>query len=107
MRWMLGMGLVWGVLAMIGFSLAQPPGAGQGQFGNQGGGKGGPGKGGPGKDAPGKGGPGAGRTSSVEEMVNRLMAFDKNQDGVLTKEELGDGRLNALFEKANSSKNGK
>jgi hypothetical protein len=84
-----------GLLAVSSLSEAQPPGGGKEKKDK--GGKGGPG---------GPGGPGGGRAVSVEEMVNRLMAYDKNGDGKLTKEELTDARLHPLFERADVDKDG-
>ncbi|QEL18014.1 EF-hand domain-containing protein [Limnoglobus roseus] len=60
----------------------------------------------PGKKG-GGGPPGSGgKAASVDDMVQRLMAFDANKDGKLTKEELGDERLNALFDRADAQKHG-
>lgn len=42
----------------------------------------------------------------VEAAVARLMAFDANTDGKLTKEELKDERLTALFQRADGNKDG-
>jgi hypothetical protein len=83
-----------GLLVVASLSGAQPPAGGQEK--KEKGGKGGFGP----------GGPGGGRTATVEEMVARLMAFDKNGDGKLTKEELTDSRLHALFDRADVNKNG-
>lgn len=80
------------LLAVTAFSGAQPPGGGKEKKD-----KGGPG-GGPG----GKGG----KVATVEEMTARLMAFDANKDGKLTKEELNDTRLQPLFERADADKDG-
>ncbi len=68
-------------------ALAQPPG---GPEGGRGRGPGGP------------GGPGGG--ANVEESVKRLMAFDKNNDGSLTEEELADSRLLPLLQRADANK---
>jgi hypothetical protein len=81
-----------GLLAVASISDAQPPGGGKEKKDK--GGKGGP------------GGPGGGRTSTVEEMVARLMAYDKNGDGKLTKDELTDTRLHPLFDRADVNKDG-
>lgn len=70
-----------GVFCLAAFSIAQPPTGG--------------------KDFK-KGGPPA----DPEAAVKRLMAFDKNGDGKLTKEELNDARLNALFDRADANKDG-
>jgi hypothetical protein len=85
-----------GLLTVASFGVAQPPGGGKEKGG----------KGGPGGFPGGPFGPGGGRTPTVEEMVNRLMAFDKNGDGKLTKEELTDTRLHALFDRADANKDG-
>ncbi len=44
--------------------------------------------------------------SIADTLVARLMAFDKNKDGKLTKEELTDIRLHALFDLADANKDG-
>ena len=41
-----------------------------------------------------------------EEFVAKMMAFDANKDGKLTKEELTDTRLHALFDRADTNKDG-
>jgi EF hand len=51
-----------------------------------------------------KGGKGASET--VDEFVAKLMAFNKAKDGKLTKTELTDPRLLALFERADVNKDG-
>ena len=78
-----------GLLAVSSFGEAQPPGKEK-------------------KDKGGPGGPGGkgGKAVSVEDMVGRLMAFDKNKDDKLTREELSDARLQALFERADANKDG-
>lgn len=43
---------------------------------------------------------------SGSTLVDRMMAFDKNKDGKLTKEELTDKRLHRLFDMADTKKNG-
>lgn len=80
-----------GLLVVSPFSEAQPPGGGKEK-----------------RDKGGPGGPGGkgGRVASVEEMVARLMAFDKNGDGKLTKGELTDKRLHPLFERADANNDG-
>jgi Ca2+-binding EF-hand superfamily protein len=79
-----------GLFAVAASGEAQPPGGGKEKKGE--------GKGGPG----GKGG----KAATVEEMVARLMAYDKNGDGKLTKEELADARLHPLFERADANNDG-
>jgi Ca2+-binding EF-hand superfamily protein len=39
-------------------------------------------------------------------IVDRMMAFDKNSDGVLTRDEITDERLLRLFERADANKDG-
>jgi hypothetical protein len=39
-------------------------------------------------------------------LVVRMMAFDKNKDGKLTKDEVTDPRLHALFDRADANKDG-
>src|SRR5438874_443246 len=51
--------------------------------------------------------PGGARTASaVDALVARMMAFDKNKDGKLTRDEITDGRLLRLFDRADTGKNG-
>jgi hypothetical protein len=66
------------------FAAAQPPGGGK-------------------KDGPGKDRPAAGDTKS---FVDRMMAFDKNKDGKLAKNEITDERLHRLFDRADTNKDG-
>jgi EF hand len=93
MRLMPGLMFVCGLAFAASFTMAQPPDGGQGKGGK--GAKGGPG--GPG---------GGGKTATVEEMVARMMTFDKNMDGKLTKEEVTDSRLQSLFDRADADKDG-
>lgn len=86
------------LLAVASFSTAQPPGGGKGDKDK--------GKGGPGGDKGGKGGPGGGKAVSVEDMVAKMMAFDKNADGKLSKDEVTDSRLQDLFTRADANKDG-
>ena len=88
MKTILMLMLTAGILGLAGNTGAQPPSGGK----RDGGGKGGGGKG--------------GNVPTVEELVGRLMAFDKNKDGKLTKEELGDDRLARVFDKADANKDG-
>jgi hypothetical protein len=54
------------------------------------------------KDKPArKGGPPA-----ASSLVERLMAFDKNKDGKLTRDEITDERLLRLFDRADANKDG-
>ena len=43
---------------------------------------------------------------SESPLVKRMMAFDKNKDGKLTKEEVTDSRLHRLFDMADANKEG-
>lgn len=54
----------------------------------------------------GKAGKGGGSSETVDEFVAKLMAFNKAKDGKLTKEELTDTRLLALFDRADTNKDG-
>src|SRR5438105_1729368 len=45
-------------------------------------------------------------TSPVEIAVGRMMAFDKNNDGKLTRDEITDSRLLTLFDRADSNRDG-
>ncbi|HTU92380.1 MAG TPA: hypothetical protein VMF69_20025 [Gemmataceae bacterium] len=42
----------------------------------------------------------------VKSIVDRLMAFDKDKDGKLSKDEITDRRLSRLFERADADKDG-
>jgi Ca2+-binding EF-hand superfamily protein len=52
--------------------------------------------------------PGGGKrtTETVDEFIAKMMAFDANKDGKLTKLELTDTRLHALFDRADTNKDG-
>jgi hypothetical protein len=54
-------------------------------------------------DDPGKGQP---KDYSNSSIVTRMMAFDKNGDGKLTKDEVTDPRLHRLFDRADANKDG-
>jgi hypothetical protein len=73
------------LLGLATFAGAQPPGGGK--------------KDGPGKDplAPGR---------DTKSFVDRMMAFDKNKDGKLTRDEITDERLLRLFDRADTNKDG-
>jgi hypothetical protein len=49
---------------------------------------------------------GKGSNETVDEFVAKLMAFNKAKNGKLTKEELFDTRLHALFDRADTKKQG-
>jgi hypothetical protein len=42
----------------------------------------------------------------AEGIVARMMAFDKNKDGKLTRDEITDERLQRLFDRADANKDG-
>ncbi len=51
------------------------------------------------------GGPGGGGTpATVDSMIKRLMAYDANNDGKLSADELKDERLQVLFERVDADK---
>ena len=52
-----------------------------------------------------EGEPGETQPPSADEMVRTLMAFDKNGDGQLTRDELPE-RMQGLFDRADGDKNG-
>ena len=49
---------------------------------------------------------GKGKSETVDEFVKKLMSFNKAKDGKLTKTELTDTRLHALFDRADTNKDG-
>lgn len=52
-------------------------------------------------------GPGQGpRTVGDEDLVQRMMAFDQDKDGKLTKVEITDARLHGLFDRSDANKDG-
>ena len=51
-------------------------------------------------------GSGRGRADDVDSFVAKMMAFDKNKDGKLTRDEITDPRLLRLFERADTNKDG-
>lgn len=79
MRLLIGIVLATGISFAALMASAQPPG----------------GK----KDGPQTGG-------DVEAFVARMMAFDTNKDGKLTRDEITDERLLALFDRADANKDG-
>jgi hypothetical protein len=51
-------------------------------------------------------GPRPGGDSNVANTITRMMRFDKNKDGKLTKAEVTDQRLRRLFDRADADKDG-
>lgn len=49
---------------------------------------------------------GSSKSGDGQGLVARMMAFDKNGDGKLTKDEITDERLLRLFERADANKDG-
>jgi hypothetical protein len=76
--------LLSGLCAATGV-MAQPPG-GKGKNGDK--------------------GPKAGKAVSTADLVARMMTFDANKDGKLSKEEVTDARLHRLFDRADADKDG-
>lgn len=72
--------MVCGAATIVSIALAQPPGR--------------------------PGGPRGGRPSDPESFVKRMMTFDANEDGSLTKDEVKDDRLASLFERADVNSDG-
>jgi hypothetical protein len=50
--------------------------------------------------------PGKAKDYSNSSIVKRMMAFDKNKDGKLTRDEITDSRLLRLFDRADKNKDG-
>jgi len=88
MRRLFGLLLVSALALGTTSATAQPPG----NKGDKGGDKGGRG--------------GEGRPVDPEAMVKRLMSFDKNKDGKLSKDEMTDERLKAMFDRIDTDKKG-
>jgi hypothetical protein len=78
MRTTIGISLICGLLVAAAFAVAQRPG---------------------GQDAP-------PRQSDGDDLVPRMMAFDKDGDGKLTRAEVTDARLLRLFDRADANKDG-
>jgi hypothetical protein len=54
-----------------------------------------------------EGGPGAARNpAGADDFVARMMEFDKDHDGKLTRSEVTDERLHRLFDRADANKDG-
>src|SRR5947209_3847436 len=49
---------------------------------------------------------GAASSPAVDAFVAKMMAFDKNKDGKLTRDEITDERLLRLFDQADANKDG-
>src|SRR5215831_3288561 len=79
MRSLTGLLLVSGFLFAASFASAQPPRGGR---------------------------DGATKAADAEAFVARMMAFDKNKDGKLTRDEITDERLLRLFDRADANKDG-
>ena len=64
------------------------------------------GRGGPqGRGRPGQGRPGEGRPVRLEEVLERLLSMDENEDGKLSEDEL-PGRMRGLLERLDSNEDG-
>ena len=48
----------------------------------------------------------SGTNSGLESFLSRLMVYDANKDGKLSKSELTDERLHALFTRADANQDG-
>jgi len=80
MRTLTGMTMFCGLLVAVSFATAQRPGGGPGT-------------------APTK-------SASADDLVTRMMQFDKDKDGKLTKTEVTDERLHRLFDRADVNEDG-
>jgi hypothetical protein len=92
-KWWL-MSVLTAALVLVGTVMAQPQEGRRGPGGGFQGGKGGKGK-----------GKGKGGNLSAAEIVDRIMSFDKNNDGKITKDELPE-RLHYLIERGDTNKDG-
>jgi hypothetical protein len=75
------------LLSLVAFAGAKPPGGGK-------------------KDGPGRGKDGPPAAGDVKTFVDKMMAFDKNKDGKLTRDEITDERLLRIFDRADTNKDG-
>ncbi len=66
----------------------------------------GPGRG-PGPGGPGDGGVSLSKEADAKDLATRMLGFDKNGDGVLTKDEVTDERLVRLYGRADANNDGK
>lgn len=82
MRLLCSMTLIAGLFAMTATLTAQPP------------------------PRPGEARSERGSAGDAPSFINRLMTFDKNQDGKLAKSEVNDTRLHPLFERADADTDG-
>src|SRR5207245_19835 len=86
------------IAGLCGLLLAAPLATAQRQGGPPGGG---PPGGGPG----GRGG-GLSKAADVDDLVSRMLAFDQDKDGKLTRSEVADERLLRLLDRADADKDG-
>ena len=49
---------------------------------------------------------GADKAAAVDAMVSRMMAFDKNKDDKLTRDEMTDSRMERMFDRADANHDG-
>jgi len=42
-------------------------------------------------------------TATVDAIASRMMAFDKNKDGKLTRDEITDSRMERMFDRADAN----
>ncbi|MDB5352347.1 MAG: pcaH 3 [Planctomycetota bacterium] len=52
------------------------------------------------------GGAAPSKSADVDDLVSRMMAFDQDQSGTLTRAEITDERLHRLFDRADANKDG-
>ena len=86
MRTLIGLGMfatIGGALLVVASAVAQPPGRPDGGRGE------------------------SGPALESSKFINRMMTYDANQDGKLSKDEVTDARLSALFDRADADKDGR
>ena len=87
---------------LVDLAAAEPPDPNDGQLRDRQGGPGGPRRGRPGDQ---RGDRGLGRPFGGEGFIKRILGFDQNKDGKVSKDELLE-RMQRIFDRADTNKDG-